>query len=241
MRVIQWAGDSINTTNKYRTYPQTGIAQAFDRYTKEDVVIYNHSINGRSTKSFIDQNRLAVIYDELSSGDFLFIQFGHNDEKKEDPLRYTDPEGEYRDNLEKFVNVARDRGAHPMFITPLERGEFDENGVLRTPSKHEEYVKAMKETAAELDVPIVDLFTMSREFLMKNGEEVMPKYFMRLDPGEVEWCPEGKKDNSHLRYEGAMLFGKMVAEGMLKIGGIYADLLADPEELRKSMEIEDNG
>ncbi|MBQ7557853.1 MAG: rhamnogalacturonan acetylesterase [Lachnospiraceae bacterium] len=241
MRVIQWAGDSINTTNKYKTYPQTGIAQAFDRYTKEDVVIYNHAINGRSTKSFIDQNRLAVIYDELSSGEYLFIQFGHNDEKKADPLRYTDPQGEYKDNLAKFVNVARDRGAHPLFITPLERRQFLEDGTLKTPSDHEPYVIAMKETAAELEVPLVDLFSKSREFLIKTGPEETKQYFMNLAPGEVDWCPEGKLDNSHLRYEGAMLFGRMVAEGLLDIGGIYADLLADPEELRNLSQIEDNG
>ncbi|MCR5304763.1 MAG: rhamnogalacturonan acetylesterase [Lachnospiraceae bacterium] len=241
MRVIQWAGDSICTTNKYKTFPQTGIAQAFDRYTKGDVVIYNHSINGRSTKSFIDQNRLAVIYDELSSGEFLFIQFGHNDEKKADPLRYTEPQGEYRDNLAKFVNVARDRAAYPLFITPLERRHFKENGEIETPSQHEAYVRAMKDTAAELEVPLVDLFTMSRNFLIKTGDEASKKYFMNLAPGEVEWCPEGKQDDSHLKYEGAMLFGKMVAEGLLQVGGVYADLIADPDALRASMDIEDNG
>ena len=205
------------------------------------LVIYNHSINGRSTKSFIDQNRLAVIYDELSSGEFLFIQFGHNDEKIADPLRYTDPQGEYRDNLEKFVNVARDRAAYPLLITPLERRQFGEDGELKTPSDHEPYVRAMKDTAKELEVPVVDLFSRSREFLIRTGDEASKKYFMNLAPGEVDWCPEGKKDNSHLRYEGALLFGKMVAEGLVEIGGKYADLIADPEALKCSMEIEDNG
>ena len=93
--------------NKFATYPQTGIAQAFDRYTAGDVVIYNHAVNGRSTKSFIDESRLATIYDEITKDDFLFIQFGHNDEKINDPLRYTDPHDEFVTNLGKFVNVAR--------------------------------------------------------------------------------------------------------------------------------------
>ena len=99
MRVIFWAGDSTNTCNKANKYPQTGIAQAFDRFTAFDVVIYDHAVNGRSTKSFIDQGRLATIYDEIREGDFLFIQFGHNDEKKTDLSRYTDPDTDFIDNL----------------------------------------------------------------------------------------------------------------------------------------------
>ncbi|MBR1441764.1 MAG: GDSL family lipase, partial [Lachnospiraceae bacterium] len=104
MRVIFWAGDSTNTCNKAHRFPQTGIAQAFDRFTAPDVVIYDHAVNGRSTKSFIDQGRLATIYDEIRKGDFLFIQFAHNDEKETDPDRYTDPDTTFIENLGKFVN-----------------------------------------------------------------------------------------------------------------------------------------
>ena len=116
MRHIFWAGDSTAASNKYVTFPQTGIAQAFDRYTRTDVVVCNHAFNGRSTKSFIDESRLAPIYNDITKGDFLFIQFGHNDEKINDPSRYTDPHGEYIVNLGKFVNVARNKGAYPLFI-----------------------------------------------------------------------------------------------------------------------------
>ena len=237
---IFWAGDSTVATNKASPFPQTGIGQAFDRYTAMDVAVCNYAVNGRSTKSFIDESRLATIYDEITKGDFLFIQFGHNDEKKNDPSRYTDPHGEFIVNLGKFVNVARNKGAFPVFITSVERRLFDENGKLK-PSEHTEYVRGMKEAAEKFDVPVVDLFTMSREFLEREGDEPSKKYYMNLAPGEADWAPEGKVDNSHLKYEGAMLYAGMIAKGLLELGGAYASLIADEDLVKKNSEIEING
>ena len=240
MRHIFWAGDSTVACNKINTFPQTGIAQAFDRFCAADVVIYNHAVNGRSTKSFIDESRLATIYNEISKGDYLFIQFGHNDEKINDPARYTDPHGEFITNLGKFVNVARNKGAYPVFITSVERRLFDENGKLK-PSEHTEYVKGMKEAGEEFDVPVVDLFAMSREFLEKTGDEASKKYYMNLAPGEASWAPDGKKDNSHLKYEGAMLYSGMIAKGLKEIGEHYATLIADDTLFDQTSQIEING
>ncbi|MCR5155417.1 MAG: rhamnogalacturonan acetylesterase [Butyrivibrio sp.] len=240
MRHIFWAGDSTVATNKASTYPQTGIGQAFDRFTAMDVAVCNRAVNGRSTKSFIDESRLAPIYDEITKGDFLFIQFGHNDEKENDPARYTEPFGEFKVNLGKFVNVARNKGAYPVFITSLERCLFDENGKLK-PSAHTDYVLAMKEAGKELEVPVIDLFTMSRDFLEKTGDEASKKYYMNLAPGEASWAPEGKIDNSHLKYEGAMLYAGMVAKGLAALGGVYASLLADENLEKDTTTIETNG
>ncbi len=240
MRHIFWAGDSTVACNKFNTYPQTGIAQAFDRYTKEDVVIYNHAVNGRSTKSFINEGRMAVIYNEITEGDFLFIQFGHNDEKEQDPSRYTDPHGEFIVNLGKFVNVARNKKAYPVFITSVERRLFGEDGCL-LPSAHTEYVLGMKEAGEKFNVPVVDLFSMSREFLEKVGDEGSRKYYMNLEPGEAEWAPEGKIDNSHLKYEGALLYSGMIAKGLREIGGEYASIVVDDAILERNSIIEING
>lgn len=240
MRHIFWAGDSTAATNKFATFPQTGIAQAFDRYTRTDVVVYNHAVNGRSTKSFIDESRLAKIYDEISEGDFLFIQFGHNDEKIKDPKRYTDPHGEFIDNLGKFINVARNKKAYPLLITPVERRLFDENGNLK-PSEHTEYVAGIKEAGEKFNVPVVDLFTKSREFLEKTGDEASKKYYMNLEKGEASWAPEGKIDNSHLRYEGALLYAGMIADGISNLNDTYATLIADNEYLKETFDIEING
>lgn len=240
MRHIFWAGDSTVTTNKFATYPQTGIGQAFDRYTAPDVVIYNHAVNGRSTKSFINESRLAPIYNEITKGDFLFIQFGHNDEKENDPSRYTDPHGEFIDNLGKFVNVARNKGAYPVFITSVERRLFDAEGKLKE-SAHTEYVKGMKEAGLKLEVPVIDLFERSREFLKKTGDKDSRKYYMLLEPGEAAWAPEGKEDNSHLRYEGAMLYAGMIAEELTGLGEPYASLVIAGDNIARLSEIEFNG
>ncbi len=240
MRHIFWVGDSTVKTNKFNTYPQTGIAQAFDRFTAADVVIYNHAENGRSTKSFIDESRLAPVYNEITKGDYLFIQFGHNDEKKQDPARYTDPHGDFIVNLGKFVNAARNKGAYPVFITPVERRHFDENGCLK-PSEHTEYVQGMKEAAERFDVPLVDLFSMSRDFLEKTGDEASVKYYMNLAPGEADWAPQGQTDNSHLKYEGAMIYAGMIARGLVSIGGRYASLVRAEELLKEDSVIEING
>lgn len=240
MRHIFWAGDSTVATNKYSTFPQTGIGQAFDRYTKEDVVVVNRAVNGRSTKSFIDESRLAPIYNDITKGDYLFIQFGHNDEKKQDPTRYTEPHGEFIDNLGKFVNAARNKNAYPVFITSVERRLFDEEGKLKE-SEHTEYVKGMKEAGEKFDVPVVDLFNMSRDFLEKTGDEASRKYYMNLNPGEAGWAPEGKTDNSHLKYEGAMLYAGMIARALTELGEPYKCLIADDAFLTQSMDIETNG
>ncbi len=240
MRHIFWAGDSTVATNKYVTFPQTGIGQAFDRYTKSDVLVYNHAVNGRSTKSFIDESRLAPIYNEITKGDYLFIQFGHNDEKIQDPLRYTDPHGEFIVNLGKFVNAARNKGAYPVLITSVERKIFDEEGNLKE-TGHAEYAAGMKEAGDKYDVPVIDLFTMSREFLQKTGNEGAKKYYMNLAPGEASWAPDGQVDNSHLKYEGAMLYAGMIAKGLLELGSHYATLIEGTELLDDSTRIEVNG
>ena len=233
MRVIFWAGDSTNTCNKANKYPQTGIAQAFDRYTAFDVVIYDHAVNGRSTKSFIDQGRLAVIYDEIREGDYLFIQFGHNDEKKTDLSRYTEPDKDFTDNLGKYINVARDKGAIPLLITPLERRSFSEDGVHLKQSDHLPYVEAYHKAADRYRCPIIDLYAVSRAFIEKEGDEPSKKYFMHVKPGEVFWLPDGlSTDNTHLKYEGAMKFGELLAREMTAYGEPYASLI-DESVLRE--------
>ncbi len=226
MRVIFWAGDSTNTCNKANKYPQTGIAQAFDRFTEPDVVIYDHAVNGRSTKSFIDQGRLAVIYNEIREGDYLFIQFGHNDEKKTDLSRYTDPDTEFIDNLGKYANAAKNKGAIPLFITPLERRSFMDDHVHLRPSEHMPYVKAYYEASKKYKVPLIDLFDVSRKFIESRGDEPTKKYFMHVKPGEVFWLPEGlSTDNTHLKYEGAMKFGELLAREILAYGEPFSTLI----------------
>ena len=221
MTTIFWAGDSTVQTNSILTYPQTGIGQVFDRFVKrEGVRIENHAVNGRSTKSFIDEGRLLHIYDRITRGDFLFIQFGHNDEKAEDPLRYAAPWGEYAENLEKFVNAARNKGAWPVIITPLTRRKWRE-----APYQHDEYVASARETARRLNVPFIDLCGASQRLVSETPEAVAKGWYMNLAPGLWPHYPNGLSDDTHLSPTGALAFGELIAEGLEALGGVYAQLL----------------
>jgi len=224
MATIYWAGDSTVQYNSLLTYPQTGIGQVFHLFLKPEVRVENHAKNGRSTKSFIDESRLTAIYDNISEGDFLFIQFGHNDEKKEDPARYTEPFSEYMANLEKFVNVARNKKAWPVLITPLERRCFTEDGHLGL-GEHTDYGAAMKQTAENLNVPLIDLYSASRAELRKAGAEKTKDWYMHLPAGVYPYHMEGLTDNTHLKYAGAVVYGGCIARGLKELGGIYSDLL----------------
>lgn len=226
MRKIFWAADSTVQTNNALTYPQTGIGQAFSLYIKDDVMVVNHAKNGRSTKSFIDEGRLKAIDESIGEGDFLFIQFGHNDEKIEDPTRYTEPFSSYMENLETFINVAKNHGAYPVLITPLERRCFVDDKHLGL-GAHSDYVAGMKQTAEKCNVPLVDLYSMSRAELKKAGELGSRKWYMYFDKNEYANYPEGKTDNTHLRYDGAVMFAGLIAKGLEELGGIYQDILID--------------
>lgn len=226
---IFWAADSTVQTNDITTYPQTGIGQVFSLYTREGVSVSNHAKNGRSTKSFMDEGRLAAIDGQIGEGDFLFIQFGHNDEKSEDPTRYTEPFSTFMENLETYINVARSHDAHPVLITPLERRCFVDGKHLGM-GAHSDYVAAMKQTAEKNQVPLVDLYSMSRSELKKAGETSSRRWYMYFEKDIYKNYPEGKTDNTHLRYEGAVLYAGLIARGLWELGGIYRGLLVEDAE-----------
>lgn len=224
MSTIFWAGDSTVQYNGEDTYPQTGMGQVFENFTKEGIMVSNHAKNGRSTKSFLEEWRMVSIYDSITEGDFLFVQFGHNDEKINDPARYTKPTGDYQINLEKFVNVARNKKAIPVFISPLTRRVFDENGNV-TEDLHKPYTEAMKEKAQELQVAFIDLDNLSLEKLIEAGPEETYSWYMNLEPGIFDNYPEGQVDNTHLQKKGAEIYAKIIATELLKLGGVYAALI----------------
>ncbi len=223
---IFWAADSTVQTNDITTYPQTGIGQVFSLYVREGVTVCNHAKNGRSTKSFMDEGRLAVIDGQIGAGDFLFIQFGHNDEKTEDPARYTEPYSTYMENLETYIRVAQKHDACPVLITPLERRCFVDDRHLGM-GAHSDYVAAMKHTAEKNHVALVDLYSMSRCALKKAGEPESRRWYMYFDAKVYKNYPEGKKDNTHLRHEGAVMYAGLIAKGLYELGGIYKELLLD--------------
>ncbi len=161
---------------------------------------------------------------EIAFGDFLFIKFGHNDEKEYDAARYTTPYGTFKENLKKFIQVARNAGATPVLITPLERRCFKDAWNLGE-GEHGDYVTGMKQVAEEEQVALIDLWTKSRAKMEEAGAVEATKWFLHLAKGQYPSCPEGKIDNSHLSPEGTRIFAGLVAEGLMELGGIYVELL----------------
>lgn len=216
MTTVHYIGDSTVARNNIHSYPQTGMSQALSLYLKESVTVRSYAKNGRSTKSFLDEGRFGPVEAAMEPGDFLFIQFGHNDEK-DDPARHTDPKTTFRENLLLFIRAARERGAKPVLLTPIARRLFDEAGNFR-PGSHGAYPDAMRALAKDEDVPLIDLTEMTERFLPQLGDEPSKPLFM--------W----PKDNTHLKPEGAVKMAGFVAEGLQALGGEYAAILAGPDE-----------
>lgn len=226
MTTIFWAGDSTVKQNSIATYPQTGIGQAFHRYVRNmQVQIQNHAENGRSTKSFLEEGRLAVICERMTAGDFLFIQFGHNDEKAEDAARYADAEVAYPANLERFVEAARSCGATPVIITPLTRWNRHAGKY-----RHDDWAQSCRRTAQRLNVALIDLTRMSEALVDSLGDRARTDFYMNLPAGVYPGYPNGLQDGTHLQPLGAMTFAGLVARGLYELGGVYRDLLCEGYE-----------
>jgi lysophospholipase L1-like esterase len=216
MSTLWYIGDSTVARNNIHSYPQTGMSQGLSLYLKASVRLESHAKNGRSTKSFLDEGRFAPVESGMRPGDFLLIQFGHNDEK-DDPARHTDPDTTFRENLLRFVDAAKKAGACPVLLTPIARRLFDEKGVF-LPGSHGPYPEAVKRTAREAGVPVIDLTTATENFLALLGDEDSRPLFV--------W----PKDNTHLKYDGAVKMAGFVAQGLYDLGSPYADLLAGTDE-----------
>ncbi len=222
MKKLIWVGDSTVAFNGVDTYPQTGIGQEFDRYLKREYVVFDFAKNGASSKSFYDAGRFEPAKEMMEEGDFLFIQFGHNDEKpKED--RHTDPDTTYQEYLMRYVSAAREKGAIPVLITPLSRRLFQEDGTIK--NSHGAYPAAVKALAEREHLAVIDLTEKSRILYEKTGDLESRKWFMYFPAGTYENYEKDMTDNTHLHYEGAIKMAGLVAEGLKELGGIYADML----------------
>ncbi len=219
MRIL-CLGDSIMQYNDFNSFPQVGWVQELSKFFPEYTQWLNFARNGRSTKSFIDEGRFDRVMAEARKGDFALIQFGHNDEKSADPLRYTSPErgGAFRKNLSYFVRSLAERGVLPILLSPMARRKIT-NGKFE--DSHGEYTQAIKETAEEENVPFIDMNNLTLELLRKCGEEKSLDFYMNFPAGRYSSCPDGKCDNSHLRAEGAYEFSKIAALEIKKISSVF--------------------
>ena len=198
---IYLAGDSTMAQKLPEKRPETGWGEALQKFFNEDQVrIENHAQNGRSTRTFITEGRWQAIIDKLKKGDFVFIQFGHNDESKEKVDRYTPPE-DYRRNLIKFITEVRAKKAIPVLLTPVMRRRFDKDGNFY--DTHGEYPDIVRAVAAENKVTLLDMHRLSEKVIKQYGVEGSRKLFLQLAPGESPNYPTGIEDNTHFRPLGA--------------------------------------
>lgn len=215
------AGDSTAALKEPDKKPMSGWGEFFQTYFKEDLRVDNRAVNGRSTKSFMAEGRLAEIERDFRPGDYLFIQFGHNDGKHEDPDRYTDPAGEYRINLRRYVSAAQQLGGTPVLLTSVSRRRYLPSGLL-DPQSVEGYPQAMRELARENGIILLDLFAATHRLYRLLGREGCRQLFVHLKPGEHPNYPEGLEDNTHFSDLGARLAAALVAEAVLRSPALSA-------------------
>ena len=194
--------------------PERGWCQALKTRVIEGVHFENHAVNGRSTKSFIDEGRWQVVVDKLQQGDWVLIQFGHNDQKNKSPERYTNPYSGYRYNLKKFVDESRAKGAFPILMSSIVRRNFNEWGTLE--DTHGAYPMVARLLANELGVPFVDMQWITESKINELGIEASKQIHLVYEPGEHPFFPEGKTDNTHLSPYGADLYASLFITDLKK-------------------------
>lgn len=206
-------GDSTMADKAVRAYPETGWGMPFHNFFDSTLIVDNRAQNGRSTRTFIAEGRWKAVMQTLTKGDYVLIQFGHNDEV---PTKrsYTPPE-QFTRNLITFIQDARSRGAIPILLTPVARRHFDSTGQLI--DTHSVYGPLVLQTAKEEKVPCIDLQKMSMELLRKWGPEASALLFNQLEPGEHPHYPEGVKDNTHFNELGARKMAQLVLHALCKL------------------------
>ena len=193
------AGDSTVTDQPRE--PGASWGQMLPRFLQPAVTVANHAESGETLKSFITELRLAKILSQMKAGDYLFIQFGHNDEKKSWPQTYVEAHTTYKAYLRVFIAEARLRHALPVLVTPMQRREWDADGKIK--NSHGDYPEAMREVAREEHVALIDLDRDSRAFYEALGPEEAP----------VAFSAHGRDITHHSAY-GAYELAKCVIQGL---------------------------
>ncbi|URZ16537.1 rhamnogalacturonan acetylesterase [Clostridium felsineum] len=204
------AGDSTVANYPANEAPMAGWGQLIGKYFKENIIIRNYALPGRSSKSFIDEGVLDKILKEIKENDYLLIQFGHNDEKKYDPSRYSNPDNSYKEYLKQYINGARQHGAIPILITPVSRRTFDKNNNIEC--SHGKYPDSMKDLANTEQVTLIDLTRISKNYFESLGAEKTKNIFLHLKPGENKNYINGVNDNTHFHENGANEIGHLIVK-----------------------------
>lgn len=235
-------GDSTMANKKLEGgNPERGWGQMLSRYFTDGITIDNHAVNGRSSKSFIDEGRWDNVLSKIQKGDYVFIQFGHNDEK-DDPKRHTDPGTTFDANLRKFVEETRAKGGIPVLFNSIVRRNFGKSGadavadaikqddirngidpkapkeVIEEGAKlidtHGAYLDSPANVAKELNVAFIDLNSLTHKLVEDLGPEKSKELYLWVQPKTVPALPDGREDNTHLNVHGASIVAEMAAKAV---------------------------
>ena len=211
---VYMIGDSTMANKQPDKFPETGWGMPFSKMFDDNISVDNRSMNGRSTKSFINEKRWQPIVDALKVGDYVLIQFGHNDEKIDKPTVGTSIE-EFKTNLIKFIIETRSAKAFPILFTPVNRWKFD--SLDRFQDTHGAYPDVVREVAKTYNVPLIDMYNKSKALMDKIGPEASHKWFNQLEKGENLNYPNGIKDNTHFNPIGAKQMADLAVDGLKEL------------------------
>lgn len=207
---LRLIGDSTCAHKEENRRPETGWGEKFEKFFDQSIAVRNYAKNGRSTRTFIEENLWDSVYSELKSGDYVFIQFGHNDEvptKKS----YTTPE-DFKANLKRFISDTRSKSAYPVLLTPVCRRRFDEDANFY--DTHGQYAALTRQVAKETDTPLIDMHAISMAILVQYGKEKSASLFLHCAPGECANYPDGVTDDTHFNDFGATVMAKALANAI---------------------------
>ena len=189
---------------------ERGWGQALQSYfDARYVIVDNHALNGRSSLSFRNEGKWKPVYDKIKKGDYVFIQFGHNDEKA-DSSRHTEPGSTYNDQLKRYIKETREKGGIPVILTSIIRRKFDANGQLE--ETHGNYIQAARDVAAETGVVLIDHNSSSKKLVQDLGPVDSKALFMWVEKGTNAAIPAGREDDTHLRARGARAMAGLVVD-----------------------------
>jgi lysophospholipase L1-like esterase len=211
---IWMIGDSTMANKAAGAVPETGWGMAMQLFFNEGVKVHNHALNGRSSKSFLSEGSWKSVYDSLKRGDYVIIQFGHNDEKP-DSVRHTDPFTTYKKIIKLYIDEARSKEAIPIVCSSIVRRHFDNSGNLI--DTHGDYIRAAHEIAGETNTPFIDMEARTRKLVAELGSEKSKSLFLFCKPGEYINRPKGVQDSTHLNSNGAHQVASLFVDGVKEL------------------------
>lgn len=186
--------------------PMTGWGQALRRYAKDGVKVHNLACPGKSTKSFRNEGRWTALLNQVSPGDYVFIQFGHNDASPKSNSR-ADADTEYKENMRRFIRDVKAKKANPVICTSIVWMSY-RNGKISQSEYFGKYSEVARNVAAEENAALIDLNEWSKNELTKVGAEKAREYYMILEAGKYPFFPKGARDTCHLQENGAHFYAK---------------------------------